>query len=323
VESSFDRELRLFFGPIADDRRERRCAGGDGNQRIGPGRSEYDRSVWPVDVAADCPLENVTVEVTGFEVRAFDIDDESVRFSARIPASFTVNPELANLVIIGGAYHRVLSACSTEPAPAVGAENLLLEAESPLAEHAIVSFQWWGRSAAAGYVVQLGVRGEVLEGEVETFDATSVEGVFSGAGTVAATSDADRSEPISIVHAYRRPTEPCPQVVHHLAAETELDDVTGRTVYGVLQACPLREANGVELLLAGGGTLLFVVPGDGPQLVLIGRDGLQWPSRVNTTEVSREGDAFSGDVLLSRSGAAAPQRVRFDLDLSELPCHSP
>ena len=298
VVSTFDRELRLTFNAIGDDGSNIGCRGGDGNQLIAPGDNSYELRIRPDDVTVNCPLENVVLEIAGFEVSAFDLDDESVLFSASIPASFTVNPELANLVDIDGERYRVLFACRGNPTVALTTENLLLRAESPIAEHPLVSFQLWLDEGTSGYIVQLGPRGEVLEGVTEALDGASIAGVAVGEGTVSA----DGGPNIEVRHGHQRPEAPCQEVVHHLDAESEPGDVTGRWVYGVLRACDLSPAaNGVTLWLTGGGTLFYVRANDGPDLVLIGRDGQQRPaehSRV-TTEVSLNGDSFSGDAPVS------------------------
>ena len=229
---------------------------------------------------------------------------------------------LANGVSIGGLLYRVLFACTGNPTVGLVTENLLLEAESPTAEHRLVSCQVWFDEGATGYVVQLGVGGEVLEGTPSSLDGATIPNVASGGGSVAASD----GEPLEVVHAHQRPSRPCQEVVRHLDAATELGDVTGRWVYGVLQACDLRPADraiAAELWLTGGGRMFFVTANDGTLLVFAGPDREQWTAGLNTGGTILDGDSFSGDETLTRADSTAPQRVRFDLDLGEVPCRSP
>ena len=330
VVSTFDRELRLYFrpifGPTTDDGRLHGCPGGDGNQVIAPGSNSYDRRVWPVDVTDFCPFDNVAVEITGFEVRGFDLDDESVAFTAAIPASFTVRPELANLVHIGGQRYRVLSACQALPTVGLVTENLLLEAASLNAAHPLVGFQWWIDQGVTGYHVQRGPGGEVLEGAPDDFDGTSVPDVVISAGAVFAAGDVDRAAPIAILDAHQRPRSACPAVMHILDADADPDSGGGRWTYGVWQACLLPEGERVDLWLTDGGLLrVRTAMGGGSLATFIGFEGVELaPVDGAASIVSLSPEFISGDLLVAPVDDAAPpmQRLRFDVTLSDAPCRT-
>jgi len=327
VVSTFDRELRLYFSPIDDDGRGIGCPGSDGNQLIAPGNNSYDRRIRPVDVPPLCPLENVVVEIAGFEVSAFDLDDESVLFSASIPASFTVNPELAYLVDIDGERYRVLFACRGNPTVGLSTENLLLQAESPIAEHPLVSFQLWLDEGTSGYVVQLGTRGEVLRGLAAALDGGSIAGVAFGEGAVSAegAGSAEGSSGIEVRHAHQRPEAPCQEVVHHLDSETELNEFVGRWAYGVLEACAVPDSDGADLWLTDGGRLRVSSPsGQRMAASFVGFDGVGLAIGDGESMLESALEFVSADLSVAPvdDASAASQRLRFEVTYAEAPCRS-